>query len=335
MCMAVSDDGSKMVVFGGRRKKAPFDMWLLNDIYILDLKTNVWTKGRNYPKARLYSACTLINDLFISWGGSDESTTVSNTAIVYDIKRNKYLSQYLGSDPDSDYDPAVGPQKEDPGSGSGSGSDSGFGSSSRRLTQGEIGGIIAGVFVLLIIANIIHYMRRKGTLKKRQGAIVILEERHSQNAAATSNNSNNNHSNKGGQSTAHLLGNSNGAVTPVRPPTATAASISHTSVTPIPISSVTMVQPAGNGGYHQYQYTPQSAPLPPPSQVALPYPQLNQHRLNSPLQSHSLPYPPAPSSDAALEMSLQKQEDVPSTAPPEYLAHPATSRSRGPEYVPQ
>jgi len=44
--------------------------------------------------------------------GTDDQQTVSEPVIIYDLKRNKYLSKYMGTDPDSDYDPSLGPQKD-------------------------------------------------------------------------------------------------------------------------------------------------------------------------------------------------------------------------------
>ncbi|KAG0086505.1 hypothetical protein BGZ93_011466, partial [Podila epicladia] len=115
---AAPDDGSKLIVHGGRVIRGYFEQSLLGDIDILDLTTNHWTQGRSYVKPRMNPVCTLINDTFISWGGSDDGQNVGNKAILYDVKRNKYLSKYMGADPDSDYDPLVGPQQDKPSSGS-------------------------------------------------------------------------------------------------------------------------------------------------------------------------------------------------------------------------
>lgn len=64
----VADDGTKLIVHGGR-SRSQFYQSLSGEIFILDLNTNKWTQGRSYVKPRLNPVCTLINGTFISWGG--------------------------------------------------------------------------------------------------------------------------------------------------------------------------------------------------------------------------------------------------------------------------
>ncbi|KAF9139250.1 hypothetical protein BGX30_008196 [Mortierella sp. GBA39] len=144
MCMAISDDGTKLVVFGGRYFD-DFHQYITGDIYVLDLDTMVWTRGPDYTTPRIYTTCTIVDGTFLSWGGSDSSSTVNSPIIIYDIKRNKYLSQYKGSDPDKDFDPLAPPKTSNPGSGSGSGwSGSSNNSDGKEMTFEERRNLILG-----------------------------------------------------------------------------------------------------------------------------------------------------------------------------------------------
>ncbi|KAG0017386.1 hypothetical protein BGZ82_000768 [Podila clonocystis] len=328
-----ADDGSKLIVHGGRATTRPFDQWLLGDVNILDLTTNEWTQGRPYVKPRMNPVCTLINDTLISWGGSDDGQTVGNQAILYDVKRNKYLSKYMGADPDSDYDPLVGPKKDKPSSGSGSsgsGSDSGSNLGSGQNSDsasgrvGMIGGIVAAVVVVGGLGLYIRYKTVSRHQDQRQQVINMLEQ-HQKNASNPNN---------GSQSTgARPVSQKPLPVQPTTP----------SRVSPNRESTVTMVEPSKTGGYQHYQYTAQSQP----TQVPLPYPQMGSSLPHqsplAPAQS-PLPYPqmgsPSPFQQHAqvpsspIPMSLQKQEDSSFSAPPQYVAYPMPSKARGPEHIP-
>ncbi|KAG0014196.1 hypothetical protein BGZ81_000594 [Podila clonocystis] len=332
-----TDDGSKLIVHGGRATTRPFDQWLLGDVNILDLTTNQWTQGRTYVKPRMNPVCTLINDTLISWGGSDDGQTVGNQAILYDVKRNKYLSKYMGADPDSDYDPLVGPQNDKPSSGSGSsgsGSGSNLGSDpnsdSGSGRGGMIGGIVAAVVVVGGLSLYIRYKTVSRHQDQRQQVINMLEK-HQENAS----NPNNGSQPTGARPVSQKP-------LPVQPATPSRVSPNRASVTPV--STVTMVEPSRTGGYQHYQYTAQRQP----TQVPLPYPQMGSSLPHqsplAPAQS-PLPYPqmgsPSPfqqhaqvSSSPIPTLSMQKQEDPSFNAPPQYVAYPMPAKARGPEHIP-
>ncbi|KAG0195850.1 hypothetical protein BGX28_000526, partial [Mortierella sp. GBA30] len=69
-CMDISEDGSKLVVFGGRAFVGlDKPVWkLTNELYVLDLNTLTWSTGQSYASTRTYSACTIVGSTFISWG---------------------------------------------------------------------------------------------------------------------------------------------------------------------------------------------------------------------------------------------------------------------------
>ncbi|KAG0351688.1 hypothetical protein BG005_008819 [Podila minutissima] len=337
--VTTADDGSKLIVHGGRATTKPFDQWLLGDINILDLTTNQWTQGRTYVKPRMNPVCTLINDTFISWGGSDDGQTVGNQAILYDVKRDKYLSKYMGPDPDSDYDPLVGIQKNKPSSGSGSsGSGSGSGSDSESPNGrfGMIAGIVAAVVVLGGLGLYVRYKMVSRHQDQRQQVIDMLEKH--QNNASKPNNGSRPTGPTGGANGAHPVSQK---PLPVQP---AASRVSPNRASVAPVSAVTMVEPLRTGGYQHYQYTAQSQP----TQVPLPYPQMGSsspHQLPSAPAQSPLPYPqmgsPSPfrqhaqvPSSPIPRLSMQKQEDPSFSAPPQYVANPMPARSRGPQHIP-
>ncbi|KAG0332317.1 hypothetical protein BG000_010119 [Podila horticola] len=335
-----ADDGSKLIVHGGRATTRPFDQWLLGDINILDLSTNKWTQGRTYVKPRMNPVCTLINDTFISWGGSDDGQTVGNQAILYDVKRDKYLSKYMGADPDSDYDPSVGIQQDKPSSGSGSsGAGSGTypnsGSNSADGRVGMIAGIVAAVVVVGGLSLYVRYKMVSRHQDQRQQVINMLEQ-HQNNASKPNNGT------RPGPTGGAGARPTNQKPLPIQP---TPSRVSPNRVSVTPTSTVTMVEPSRTGGYQHYQYTAQSQP----TQVPLPYPQMGS---SSPFQSQSprlapaqspLPYPQMGSSPFQQHaqspspisiLSMQKQEDPSFSAPPQYVAYPMPERARGPEHIP-
>ncbi|KAF9086574.1 hypothetical protein BGX23_008778 [Mortierella sp. AD031] len=126
-CMAISDDGTKLVVFGGRWSDK-FYQSIMSELWVLDLTTKVWER-------------------------TDASTTVSSPIIIYDLKRKKYLSQFKGANPDTDSDPAIKnvapPSNNNGNSGSrpgGNNSNNSSSNDSEGLTfHQRMGAIIGGV----------------------------------------------------------------------------------------------------------------------------------------------------------------------------------------------
>ncbi|KAG0216516.1 hypothetical protein BGX28_000030 [Mortierella sp. GBA30] len=98
-CMEISEDGSQLVVFGGRVIQNGYIF--LSDIYILDLNTMVWRRGPDYTSPIIYSACAIVGSTFISWGGKDQdmATNISPTAILYDLNSNQYITQFVPPPP--------------------------------------------------------------------------------------------------------------------------------------------------------------------------------------------------------------------------------------------
>ncbi|KAG9062432.1 hypothetical protein KI688_005347 [Linnemannia hyalina] len=92
-CMAVSEDGSKIVVYGGTLDGVLY----YNSIYILDLKSGKWKQGTPSPTARTRMACAFHSYQFIAWGGSTgaaRTTMLNNTPVVYDLNSDKWVENY-------------------------------------------------------------------------------------------------------------------------------------------------------------------------------------------------------------------------------------------------
>ncbi|KAF9278748.1 hypothetical protein BGZ68_008366 [Mortierella alpina] len=104
-CMEISDDGTKLVVYGGRIVET-FGTKFSSQLFVLDLSSLEWTLAKDSGKPRVYSVCTIINSTFISWGGQDSMETISAPPIIYNLKGKKYLTKFM--DPDGDTPEGLG-----------------------------------------------------------------------------------------------------------------------------------------------------------------------------------------------------------------------------------
>ncbi|KAF9438387.1 hypothetical protein BGZ76_008298 [Entomortierella beljakovae] len=135
-CMAVSEDGKKIVVFGGTSDRNDY----YNTIYILDVKSGVWKQGQTTPVARTRMACAFHSYQFIAWGGSSGSsaaTILNSFPIVYNLNNDAWTDKY---DPD---------EKE-----------------KKTPVGGIVGGII-GVFAVCAIGGFLLYKRNQKKKEER------------------------------------------------------------------------------------------------------------------------------------------------------------------------
>ncbi|KAF9346862.1 hypothetical protein BGX34_003557 [Mortierella sp. NVP85] len=96
-CMVATEDGSKVVVFGGTPGGDDF----FNTIYILDVKSGKWKQGESAVVSRTRMACALHSFQFIAWGGSSGSsrtTMLNNLPVVYNLNSNKWTDSYNASE---------------------------------------------------------------------------------------------------------------------------------------------------------------------------------------------------------------------------------------------
>ncbi|KAG0292497.1 hypothetical protein BGZ98_002559, partial [Dissophora globulifera] len=93
-CVAASDDGSSIVLFGGSLDTKTY----FYDIYILDVKTAKWRQGSPASSPRTRMACGLYANQFIAFGGSSAdnrtSTMHTNVPIVYDVASDNWVDSF-------------------------------------------------------------------------------------------------------------------------------------------------------------------------------------------------------------------------------------------------
>ncbi|KAF9134496.1 hypothetical protein BG015_003401 [Linnemannia schmuckeri] len=157
-CTAVSEDGKTLVFYGGRTSIVTPNNAFTGAIYLLDINTGVWSSGLPPSSTpRVYTACTLIGDQFVVWGGSANAndTLPSVQPIVFDTTLKKWVDSYK---PPQYYIDNPPPKKPTPSSGSGnsggsvsggrgtggSGNEDGSGSGSDSTSSG-LAPIIGGV----------------------------------------------------------------------------------------------------------------------------------------------------------------------------------------------
>ncbi|KAF9543725.1 Leucine-zipper-like transcriptional regulator 1 [Mortierella hygrophila] len=95
-CMAASEDGNRVVVFGGRiapnttvNPPANFT----GSLYILDTVARQWTKGPD-STLRSYMGCLIVGDQLLVWGGSDGLNTYTTPPIIFDFVTNQWVDTY-------------------------------------------------------------------------------------------------------------------------------------------------------------------------------------------------------------------------------------------------
>ncbi|KAF9922533.1 hypothetical protein FBU30_007336 [Linnemannia zychae] len=99
-CMAASEDGNRIVVFGGRIQtnttaNPPVDF--TGSFYILDTVARQWTRGPD-SAIRSYMGCFIVGNQFVAWGGSDGLNTHSIEPIIFDFGQNKWVDTYTPPD---------------------------------------------------------------------------------------------------------------------------------------------------------------------------------------------------------------------------------------------
>ncbi|KAG0200805.1 hypothetical protein BGX28_006218 [Mortierella sp. GBA30] len=117
-CMAASEDGSKIVLFGGTDGATYF-----NTIYILDVDSGKWKQGQSAPVARTRMACGFHSYQFVAWGGSSgapRNTMLNNIPMIYNLNQDKWTDSYDASE---------------------------------QKTKSNVGGIIGGIFAVLLVVG--------------------------------------------------------------------------------------------------------------------------------------------------------------------------------------
>ncbi|KAG0237259.1 hypothetical protein B0O80DRAFT_495077 [Mortierella sp. GBAus27b] len=87
-CFLPVHGGSKIASFGGGANQSA--------VFTLDVATLAWTKGPPLPgqSQRTGSACAVSGDQLISWGGNSAGKVLNET-VIYDMKAQKWTSNYI------------------------------------------------------------------------------------------------------------------------------------------------------------------------------------------------------------------------------------------------
>ncbi|KAG0041165.1 hypothetical protein BGZ83_002227 [Gryganskiella cystojenkinii] len=156
-CMAVNEDGSKVVVYGGR--VAVNDVFA-RTFFILDVTTGQWTQGPD-GDVRAYMACTIVGDQFLAWGGSPGKTTWDTPPRIFDMTLLKWTTTYKApayylNTPKSSSMPRSPSSTTLPNAGGNSSP-----SSSSNNLGAILGGTFGGLFVLASTGVIFVCLKRR------------------------------------------------------------------------------------------------------------------------------------------------------------------------------
>ncbi|KAG0002141.1 hypothetical protein BGZ65_002892 [Modicella reniformis] len=158
-CMASSEDGKTVVIFGGRVEPSTIvapkpDALFTGTIYILDVATGKWTRGPD-GDIRGYMACVIVGDQLVVWGGSNGTYTKTGPPVIFNLKTQQWVETYT---------PPAYMIKSTSSSTSGSGAtatDISSGSGSSSNLGGILGGVFGGLFVVALSGLLYLYVKRR------------------------------------------------------------------------------------------------------------------------------------------------------------------------------
>ncbi|KAF9567052.1 hypothetical protein EC968_003521 [Mortierella alpina] len=169
-CMVSAYNGTKMVVFGGntiaREPQA--------GIFILDVKTLVWTQGNASDQSQRRSdmTCTVAGDNFVVWGGEFVASKIDlfGTPLIYNLKTNQWTTDFILSDTTLPIESPPSPPSKD-------------------LNIGAIAGSCTAVIVVILAAFLI-YRRGKYRQLARQSSDLSLVTSESETSTKPRGSSN-------------------------------------------------------------------------------------------------------------------------------------------------
>ncbi|KAF9199447.1 hypothetical protein BGZ49_010448 [Haplosporangium sp. Z 27] len=147
-CMATNDNGTLVVIYGGRRSGAGF----VNDIYILDTISQTWRTGTS-GLVRAYAVCVIAGNQLLVWGGVDMySNNVDSDVQIYNIDSDTWISTYT---PPKSYfnsgnNPIMGPNTPSPSVPAASSN-----------VGAIVGGVVGGLAAVIAAALLFVFFRRK------------------------------------------------------------------------------------------------------------------------------------------------------------------------------
>ncbi|KAF9159000.1 hypothetical protein DFQ26_007015 [Actinomortierella ambigua] len=190
-CMAITDDGTTILSYGGYYDSQPGNPLFSESLYILNLTTGVWTLAVDSSSKRAWPACTIAGDYFLLWGGSYKflagiNTTLdfdkpSTPVLIYQISLNAWVQEYKPSaeylnpgagTPSASATSSVRPSSSSSPSPSSQGvpdSSTKDGTSGGMTNIGAVAGGVAGAaIVVATIGFLVWRRKRQGTKRSRR-----------------------------------------------------------------------------------------------------------------------------------------------------------------------
>ncbi|KAG9061055.1 hypothetical protein KI688_007684 [Linnemannia hyalina] len=137
-CMAANEDGSKVLIYGGRLRSNTVG----SDVFVLDVIGQTWTQGVSSYQSRMYTACTVVGDQLLIWGGAASVfgiTVAPAEILIYDYVKRIWTTQYT-------------PPKPTPNSN----------------TVAIIAGVVSGLALVAAVVGIFFFRRRRSRRKDRR-----------------------------------------------------------------------------------------------------------------------------------------------------------------------
>ncbi|KAG0289819.1 hypothetical protein BGZ96_006688 [Linnemannia gamsii] len=204
--LTIGEDGSRMVVFGGRVNNAPN-----NETFVLNTATGAWTQGPS-ADSRMYPACTIVGDLLLVWGGTIPGEKIANgDMLIYNYITSMWLNSYtppaslqdlvppkipttvtLGTNsptsPSSPSSTVSRPPVTSIGSPSGIATQGGGGDND---TSSNLGAVVGGVVgALAVVLAVFMLYRRKQQQGSAQKEVPLLSVKTTNSDNNSTNNSN-------------------------------------------------------------------------------------------------------------------------------------------------
>ncbi|KAI1305001.1 hypothetical protein EDD11_005025 [Mortierella claussenii] len=168
-CMAASEDGTRVVVFGGRvpltsTTKVISESTFSSEFYVLDVVSGVWRQGPNATSPRVYMACLIAGDQFLVWGGSDNNQVLSGGPIIFDLTKFQWTNAYTAPS----YYPK--PSTATPTASRGPAQPTGDpkGGNGPSNTGAIVGGVVGGLAVVGLAGGLLFFYRRKKRINRAE-----------------------------------------------------------------------------------------------------------------------------------------------------------------------
>ncbi|KAF9902121.1 hypothetical protein EC991_005261 [Linnemannia zychae] len=191
-CMAANDDGTKVVIYGGRPTGgAPYS----GEVFILNTVTGVWTQGAA-GQPRLYATCAIAGDQLLIWGGVATGDLIApGTVLLYNIATNAWVTDYS---PPSSYVAIAASQSAasassasaKPTASSTPGTGGLTGGGEEEKSGSNVGGIVGGIVgALAVIAGIVGFLlfrRRRGRQHRGHHPVKTASSDNEHNSPSSS-----------------------------------------------------------------------------------------------------------------------------------------------------